>query len=126
MIGKRALDDPRNALVKDFVRIVGVDRNGCQYVIPVQAKGGNDQLSIVQTQQDIRCCCEKFKDLVCRSISTQFMADDLIAVFELTVEDDEIKFVGEKHYRLVPASEISEKDLRLYAQARRTRRQDTV
>ena len=31
---------------------VGVDRRGCQYVIPVQAKGGSDQLSVVQTKQE--------------------------------------------------------------------------
>ncbi|MCC5808525.1 MAG: hypothetical protein JJU00_19515 [Opitutales bacterium] len=43
------------------------------------------------------------------------MADDLIAVFELTIEEDEIRIVEEKHYRLVPSSEISAKDLRLYA-----------
>ncbi len=43
------------------------------------------------------------------------MGDDLIAVFELAVEEDEIKIVEEKHYRLVPASEISDRDLRLYA-----------
>lgn len=29
---------------------VGIDRQGRQYVMPVQAKGGNDQLSVVQTK----------------------------------------------------------------------------
>ena len=38
---------------------VGVDRHGRQYVIPVQAKGGSDQLSTVQTKQDLACCAEK-------------------------------------------------------------------
>ncbi len=42
------------------------------------------------------------------------MDNDLIAIFELAVDDDEIKVVEEKHYRLVPASDISPKDLRLY------------
>jgi len=55
---------------------VAVDRHGCQYVIPVQAKGGSDELASVQTKQDIRCCSEKFPALVCRAVSTQFMADD--------------------------------------------------
>lgn len=95
---------------------VGVDRNGCQYVIPVQAKGGTDKLSVVQAQQDMRCCDEKFPGLVCRSISAQFITDDLIAVFELAVEDDQVKLVEEKHYRLMPASEISAKDLQMYSQ----------
>jgi hypothetical protein len=97
---------------------VGIDRNGCQYVIPVQAKGGADQLSVVQTRQDLRCCEQKFPGLVCRAISTQFISNDLIAVFELAVEDEQIKVVEEKHYCLVSADKITAKDLRTYAQRR--------
>ena len=62
---------------------VAVDRHGRQFVLPVQAKGGSDQLSVVQTKQDIACCAEKYPNLICRSISAQFMADNLIALFEL-------------------------------------------
>jgi len=94
---------------------VGIDRNGCHYVIPVQAKGGTDKLSVVQTKQDLDCCEEKFSHLVCRSVSAQFINDDLIALFELAREDGMIKVVEEKHYRLVPASKISEKDLAQYS-----------
>lgn len=94
---------------------VGVNSNGQQYVIPVQAKGGNDKHGITQTEQDIRCCEQKFPDLICRAVSAQFMDDDRIAMFELTVDDDEIKVVREKHYKLVPASDISPKELEVYA-----------
>lgn len=94
---------------------VGIDRQGRQYVLPVQAKGGSDQLSVVQTKQDIACCTEKFPNLICRAISTQFMADDLIAMFELTVEDDHVRVVDERHYRLVPADQISADDLAAYS-----------
>lgn len=93
---------------------VGLDRHGRQYVLPVQAKGGTDQLAVVQTKQDIACCAEKFPNLICRAISVQFMADDLIAMFELTRENDEIKVVEEKHYRLVPSDQISASDLKAY------------
>lgn len=93
---------------------VGVDRQGRQFVMPVQAKGGSDQLAVVQTQQDIDCCTEKFPNLICRPISTQFIADDLLAIFELAVEDDEVKVVEEKHYKLVPARAISADDLLSY------------
>jgi len=31
------------------------------------------------------------------------MEDDLIAIFELTVQEDQVKLVLEKHYRLVKA-----------------------
>ena len=94
---------------------VGVDRRGRHFVVPVQAKGGNDKLSPVQAKQDIACCEEKFPGLICRAISAQFMADDMIALFELTLEDGAIKVVDEAHYRLVPAEQISREDLKAYS-----------
>jgi hypothetical protein len=94
---------------------VGVDRHGCQYIVPVQAKGGNDQLSTVQAKQDIACCAEKFPELVCRAISAQFMDDSRIALFELCVDEDGlVKTVDERHYRLVPADQIDGSDRRAY------------
>lgn len=92
---------------------VGVDRHGVQYVIPVQAKGGTDQLSVVQAKQDIACCAEKFPGLVCRSISAQFMEDDRIAIFELTVQDDQVRIVEERHYKLVTGL-VAADELALY------------
>jgi hypothetical protein len=97
---------------------VGVDRHGCQYVIPVQAKGGSDQLAPVQTKQDIACCRQRFPQLICRAVSAQFMAGDLIAMFELRLEGDQVKVADEKHYRLVPGDAISPEDLSSYAQGR--------
>ncbi len=93
---------------------MGVNQHGCHYVIPVQAKGGSDQLSVVQTKQDIQCCLEKFHNIICRAVSTQFMDDDLIALFELTVQEDEVRLVQERHYRLVSGSDISTSDLQQY------------
>ncbi len=94
---------------------VGIDHNGRQYVMPVQAKGGSDQLSVVQAKQDIACCSEKFPSLICRAISAQFMDNNLIAMFELAKEGEQIKIVAEKHYRLVSSDEIADEDLRTYA-----------
>ncbi len=96
---------------------VGLDSNGCHYVIPVQAKGGKDQISIVQTTQDIKLCAEKYPDIACRSVSVQFMDNDIVAMFELTVQDDEIRVVDEKHYLLVPADELDEKAIKNYRTA---------
>lgn len=95
---------------------VGVDRHGRHFVVPVQAKGGSDKLSPVQAKQDIACCEQKFPGLICRAISAQFMADDVIALFELTLDDGAIKVVDEAHYRLVPADQISPTDLASYRQ----------
>jgi len=93
---------------------VGVNRNGVQYIVPVQAKGGKDQIGAVQTKQDLACCSEKFPELICRPIAAQFMANDLIAMFELAPVDDEIKVIEEKHYKLLPADQISKEDLKGY------------
>lgn len=93
---------------------VGIDKYGRQYVIPVQAKGGNDKHGVVQTQQDIACCAEKFPLLICRAVSAQFMSNDKIALFELTVEEGNIKVVEERHYQLVPASNITVDDFKTY------------
>jgi len=98
---------------------VGVDRVGRQFVVPVQAKGGNDKLSAVQARQDIGCCAEKFPGLICRAISAQFMEGDLIALFELTLQDGAIKVADEAHYRLVPADQISCEELQDYARRKK-------
>ncbi len=93
----------------------GVDRRGCQSIIPVQAKGGGDRLSPVQTRQDIACCAAKFPDLQCRAISAQFMARNRIAMFELCLADDGmVRTVDERHYLLVPADQISAAELATY------------
>lgn len=93
---------------------VGLDKRGCHFVIPVQAKGGNDQIGIVQTSQDIRWVEQKFPDMSCRAIAAQFMADDVVALFELTLQDDEVRVVDEKHYKLVPWRELDRSAISSY------------
>ena len=93
---------------------VGIDKRGCHYVIPVQAKGGKDQIGIVQTSQDIRFVQEKFPEMRCRAIAAQFMDDEVVVLFELTLQDGEIKVVDEKHYRLVPAKHLDPAAIRDY------------
>lgn len=60
---------------------IGLDQRGAQYVFPIQAKGGADQLGIVQIEQDFALCSAKFSILICRSIAAQFIQDNLIALF---------------------------------------------
>jgi hypothetical protein len=43
------------------------------------------------------------------------MSDSVIALFELAMQNDEVKVVEERHYKLVPADQIGDDDLRLYA-----------
>jgi hypothetical protein len=94
---------------------VGVDRRGAHYVIPVQAKGGNDILSVVQIEQDIAVCRFKFPSLIARPIAVQFMAENLIAMFELEQDGSgDLVIANEQHYQLVDPDEISPSDLDTY------------
>jgi hypothetical protein len=93
---------------------VGLDRHGCHYVIPVQAKGGNDLIGIVQIAQDLKFSEEKFPDMRCRAIAAQFMNAGVIALFELTIQEETVRVVEEKHYRLVPAKDLDPKAIRAY------------
>ena len=93
---------------------IGVDRRGAHYVFPVQAKGGNDQLGIVQIEQDFAMCASKFPSLICRPIATQFMADNLIVLFAFEDDKNGIAIAVEKHYRLVPPEEMTDDDLKQY------------
>ena len=93
---------------------VAVDKNGRQYVVPVQAKGGSDQHGVVQTSQDIAWCNEKLPELVCRPVSVQFVTKNKIAMFELFDEHGTIKVADERHYELVPSDQITFDDLKNY------------
>ncbi len=93
---------------------VGIDKNGRQYVFPVQAKGGKDEIGIVQIEQDIKLCEHKYPNLICRALAAQFIDKDKISIFELALEDNEIKKVSEKHYKLVPSDSISDEEIESY------------
>jgi hypothetical protein len=93
---------------------VGIDRLGCHYVIPVQAKGGKDRIGVVQTSQDIRYAARKFPGLRCRPVAAQFMADGTVAMFELVLQNDEVRIADERHYKLVPARELDQEAIRAY------------
>ena len=52
----------------------------------------------------------------CRPIAAQFLDNDVVALFELTLQDGEIKVVEERHYRLVPADQLDPEAIRRYRQ----------
>lgn len=95
---------------------VGVDRSGAHYVIPVQAKSGNDRLSRVQIEQDVALCASKLPSLICRPVGVHMMGADVVALLEFDQNDDDIRIVEEKHYRLVPPDDVSDEDLMRYRQ----------
>ena len=88
---------------------VGLDKSGNHFIVPVQAKGRKDHIGIVQTTQDIRFSLQRFPGLVCRAIAVQFMHDEIVALFELTIQGEDIRVVDEQHYRLVSAAELKQR-----------------
>jgi DNA modification methylase len=93
---------------------VGLNRQGVQFVLPVQAKGGADKINIMQIEQDYALCAAKFPELLCIPIAAQFMSDDVIALFAFASQDGHMVMTTEKHYRLVSPNEVTSEDLRQY------------
>ncbi|HEX5151731.1 MAG TPA: hypothetical protein VFW07_09790 [Parafilimonas sp.] len=83
-------------------------------MLPVQAKGGNDKLGVVQIEQDFAMGASKFPDLICKPIAAQFMANGAIALFEFELTENGIAIISEKHYRLVRPEELSFEELEAY------------
>lgn len=52
--------------------------------------------------------------MICRAIATQFIKDNLIAMFEFVLDGDEVKKVTEKHYELVSSDNLSKEEIRKY------------
>ena len=94
---------------------VGVDKRGAHYILPVQAKGTKDRVSVVQIEQDIAMCAAKFPTLICRPIAAQVMEEDLIALFEFEQTESGLRISSEKHYLLVEPDSLTPADLAKYA-----------
>jgi hypothetical protein len=115
-----SLQNHLRTTVKEFGQVetdeiyIGLDKHGAHYVIPVQAKSGRDKIGIIQIEQDIAMCREKYPDLICRPIAAQFMNDKLIALFEFEISDGRTGISQEKHYRLVQQEDLTPEELELY------------
>ncbi len=87
---------------------VGVDKQGRQYFLPLEAKGQGGDLSVIQVGQNIACGREHFGGLILRPLGAKFLEDGSIVMFRFNVTDkwDEIQKVDEQRYKLVPQAEI--------------------
>lgn len=108
---------PSSSQVETDDLYVGLDEHGAHHILPVQAKGGSDALSVIQIWQDFRVAEQKFADLIARPIAAQFMDDDVIALFEFEEVNDEITILREHHYNLVPPEELEPEELAAYRRA---------
>ena len=96
---------------------VGIDRHGSHHILPVQAKGGMDRLSVIQIWQDFRVAEQKFASLSARPIATQFLDDKSIALLEFSESGNQISIARERHYSLMPPDQLSDQDLKKYRAA---------
>lgn len=75
---------------------------GRRHAFPVQVKGGTDEPSAIQIEQDLALCQDKFPSLICRAIAAQFMPENIIALFAFELDEaGEIRIRDERPYRLV-------------------------
>ena len=93
---------------------IGIDKHGAHYVLPVQAKGGKDRMSVVQIEQDFALCAQDFAALLCRPIGAQFMADGVIALFEFVSTEEGVRVSAERHYQLVSPELLTAEELASY------------
>jgi hypothetical protein len=56
------------------------------YVLPVQAKGGKDQINIVQIEQDLAMCAGKFPKLQSRPIPAEQIDAEEIKGYQSRME----------------------------------------
>lgn len=77
---------------------VGIDMKGELYVLPVQAKGIRDILASVQIEQDIEMCRHKFPKLTCKAVGVKQHIDDLVALYEYEVREDELRVLRRAYF----------------------------
>lgn len=95
---------------------LGVNKRGCHFVLPCQAKSPGDNFGIVQIMQDIEFCKTRYPNTIYKPIALQFLDENELAILELTVDEDNnifrLSVVDEKHYRLVLRNEITDQEIK--------------
>ena len=71
-------------------------------------------MSLVQIEQDMALCAQKFSNLICRPLGAQFLTNGGIAIMEFTNTDEGIRLACERHYHLVPKDSLTDQDLEQY------------
>ena len=77
---------------------VGYDKDGLLYIIPVQAKGIKGDLSLIQSENDMELCRNRFPNLVCRSVGVKQISNDTFALIEIGSGNEGLEKKAEKHF----------------------------
>lgn len=88
---------------------VGLDVDGKQYVVPIEAKGRKDRISKTQIVQNVAFARERYPKLIIRPVGIQEIHDKEIVAMEFTAgkKPDAIKIKEMRRYKLVPMSECT-------------------
>jgi hypothetical protein len=86
---------------------LGVDTDGNQYVIPIEAKTADEQLGVVQVTSLNAFARETFPDLILRPVAVKSWSDDSIFFmrFNETLDCDKTQVIQYRRYRLVSDEE---------------------
>jgi hypothetical protein len=103
---------------------VGVDGNGTQFVIPIQAKGHDERIGVVQIITDHFACAEKFPGMLARTVAAKMVRTEevqgfgrifTIALVEAVVDSNyNVRKRREEHFKLVPSAMITQEELDTY------------
>jgi hypothetical protein len=87
---------------------VGLNTEGQQFVIPIEAKSKKDHLAKTQIVHLVNFAIERFPKLILRPVGIQEMADGSLVLIEFTPGDhpDRIKIKHLRRYSLVPFANI--------------------
>jgi hypothetical protein len=87
---------------------VGLDINGKQFVIPVEAKCASERLSRTQVAQIIDFARDRYPKLIIRPVGVQEMRDGSMVLIEFAPASnpDDIKIKEMRRYKLVPMAEV--------------------
>jgi hypothetical protein len=91
---------------------VGLNQNGSQFVIPVEAKCVGETLSKTQVVQNIDFARTQYPRLILRPVGVQELKDGSLVLIEFTpaTHPDDVKIKELRRYKLVPMSEVPPQD----------------
>ncbi|MBI5388016.1 MAG: endonuclease [Verrucomicrobia bacterium] len=87
---------------------VGLDLNGRQFVVPVEAKCASESLSKTQIAQMIDFARERYPQLILRPVGVQEMSDGSVVLLEFSpaAHPDNIKIKEMRRYKLAPMADV--------------------
>jgi hypothetical protein len=90
---------------------LGVDTDGNQYVIPIEAKTADEPLGLIQIASLNAFAQDNFPDLTLQSIAIKFWSDASIffVAFNQALDCDDIEVTNFKRYRLIRDEHLAKK-----------------